>query len=195
MTNRMLHRGTTISVKELHNKRVCSAIAARYPDGEVAGVVSIHLRVEWFRPIESPIYERVAEVYDEKLGSGFDNLMMELVLPYRYKSDESSWLVIFPNCQVEVTSNIPTELTIEHDNEELLYKWSDAKQDFLRSGPPQQGGRILFFPPGEVLLESILVQPVARGVRMNNMKLPPAPAPAIQRRGILTPDELEMSRA
>ncbi|WP_137909190.1 hypothetical protein [Dolichospermum planctonicum] len=102
---------------------------------------------------------------DEKLGQGFENITVELVVPILERLAGDRWLVWFPNAVVAVTTN-PTELTIEHDNEPLRDKWSEYKQDFLRTAKPELGGRILFFPPSEVFLHSILEQPAQTGANV-----------------------------
>ncbi|MBE9057762.1 hypothetical protein [Sphaerospermopsis sp. LEGE 08334] len=90
---------------------------------------------------------------------------MELVVPILERLAGDRWLVWFPNVEVEL-STAPTEITIEHDNLELKYKWSKYKQDYLRTAKPELGGRILFFPPSEVSLHSILEQPAQLGANV-----------------------------
>lgn len=163
---RILHRGTIQRVSEVRAKTVIKAVSSKYQEHHVSGVLSILLKAEWFRSTDSLIYERSHEFWDGKLESSFDNVILELVVPYVDKLASDRWLVLFPNEEVEL-STAPTELTIEHDNDDLLFKWNAEKQDFLRSARPELGGRVLYFPQGEVLLVSILEQPVSRGARVD----------------------------
>lgn len=162
---RILHRGTVQKVTEVRAKTVIKAVGLNYPDYQIAGVVNILLRVEWFRTTDSLIYERAHEFWDKKLESSFDNVILELVIPFLNKPASDRWTVLFPNEEVEL-STAPTELTIEHDNIDLLFKKQEGG-DYLRSARPEVGGRILFFPQGKVLLVSILEQPVSQGVRID----------------------------
>ena len=75
------------------------------------------------------------------------------------------WLVWFPNAVVELSS-APTEITVEHDNTDLGLKVKHNSNDYLRSARPELGGRILFFPPSEVTLHSILEQPAQLGANV-----------------------------
>lgn len=173
MTERMLHRGWIEKVSEVRAKTVVKAVSSKFPEHHVSGVLSILLKAEWFRTTDSLVYTRVAETYDEKLESSFSDITLELVIPFIEKLDSNRWRVLFPNGAVELSTS-PTELTIEHDNDDLLFKWSEAKQDYLRSARPELGGRILFFPPGEVLLVSIVEQPISRGLRVDVPRKRPA---------------------
>lgn len=165
MSDRILHRGWTKTVRELKSHKVELAIKSKYPDVPIIGLLTVHLAVEWFRPTDCVEYRRAAELKDEKLGQSFDDVTVELVIPVLERLASDRWLVWFPNAVVEL-STAPTELTVEHDNEELGYKWSEYKQDYLRSAKPELGGRILFFPQGEVLLHSILAAPAQLGANV-----------------------------
>jgi hypothetical protein len=162
---RILHRGTVQRVSEVRAKIVIKAVGSKFPEHHVSGVLAILLRAEWFRTTDSLIYERTHEFWDEKLESSFNNVTMELVVPFVNKPASGCWTVLFPNGEVELSTS-PTELTIEHDNDDLLFKKQDGG-DYLRSAKPEAGGRILFFPQGEVLLVSILEQPVSKGIRVD----------------------------
>lgn len=166
MSDRILHRGWTKNVRELKSHKVELAIKSKYPDVPIISLLTVHLAVEWFRPTDCVEYRRAAELKDEKLGQSFDDVTVELVIPVLERLASDRWLVWFPNAAVELSSVAPTEITIEHNNEELGYKWSNYKQDYLRSGKPELGGRILFFPQGEVLLHSILEQPAQLGANV-----------------------------
>ena len=166
LSDRILHRGWTKTVRELKSHKVELAIKSKYPDIPIIGLLTVHLAVEWFRPTDSVVFERAWELKDEKLGQGFENITVELVVPILERLTGDRWLVWFPNAAVELSSVAPTEITIEHDNKELGYKWCKHKQDYLRSGKPELGGRILFFPQGEVTLHSILEQPAQLGANV-----------------------------
>lgn len=166
MTERMLHRGWIEKISEVHTKTLVKAISLKFPEHKVAGVLSILLKAEWFRTTDSLVYTRVAEGYDEKLESSFDDITLELVVPFVEKVSDDRWQVVFPNGEVELSTS-PTELTIEHDNDDLRFKWSDEKKDYLRSARPELGGRILFFPPGDILLVSLVEQPISKGLRVD----------------------------
>jgi hypothetical protein len=166
MSDRILHRGWTKTVRELKSHKVELAIKCKYPNIHIIGLLIVHLTVEWFRPTDCVEYRRAAELKDEKLGQSFDDITVELVIPVLERLASNRWLVWFPNAVVELSSIAPTEITIEHDNEELGYKWSEYKQDFLRTAKPELGGRVLFFPQGEVLLHSILEQPAQLGANV-----------------------------
>ena len=169
MSDRILHRGWVKTVRELKNKhKVELAIKSKYPDVPIIGLLTVHIAIEWFRPTDSVVYERAWELKDEKLGQGFENITLELVVPILEKLASNCWWVWFPNTVVLLTSN-PTEITIEHDNKPLTDKWSKYKQDYLRTARPEQGGRILFFPPSEVLLHSILEQPTQMGANVTDI--------------------------
>lgn len=166
MSDRILHRGWVKTVRELKNKhRVELAIKSKHPDVPIIGLLTVHLAVDWFRPTDSVIYERAWELKDEKLGQSFENITVELVVPILERLAGDRWLAWFPNAVVELSTN-PTEVTVEHDNEPLRDKWSKYRQDYLRSARPELGGRILFFPPSEVTLHSILEQPAQMGANV-----------------------------
>lgn len=165
MSNRILHRGWTKTVKELLSHKVELAIKSKYPDVPIIGLLTVHLAVEWFRPTDCVEYRRAWELKDQKLSQSFENITVELVVPILERLTGDRWLVWFPNAVVEVSTN-PTEITIEHDNEPLKDKWSEYKQDYLRTAHPELGGRILFFPPSEVTLHSILEQPAQLGANV-----------------------------
>jgi hypothetical protein len=160
-----LHRGWVKSIRELKSHKVELAIKSKYPAIPIIGLLAVHLAVEWFRPTDCVEYRRASELKDEKLGQSFDDLTVELVIPVLERLAGDRWLVWFPNVEVEL-STAPTEITIEHDNLELKYKWSKYKQDYLRTAKPELGGRILFFPPSEVSLHSILEQPAQLGANV-----------------------------
>lgn len=165
-SDRILHRGWTKRVSELKSHRVELAIKSRNPDVPIMGLLTVHLAVEWFRPTDCVEYRRAAELKDEKLSQSFDDITVELVIPVLERLASNRWLVWFPNAVVNISSVAPTEITVEHDNKELLYKWSDQKQDYLRSAKPELGGRILFYPQGVVTLHSILEQPAQLGANV-----------------------------
>lgn len=165
MSDRILHRGWVKSIRELKSHKVELAIKSKYPAIPIIGLLAVHLAVEWFRPTDCVEYRRASELKDEKLGQSFDDLTVELVIPVLERLAGDRWLVWFPNVEVEL-STAPTEITIEHDNLELKYKWSKYKQDYLRTAKPKLGGRILFFPPSEVSLHSILEQPAQLGANV-----------------------------
>lgn len=165
MSNRILHRGWVKSIRELKSHKVELAIKSKYPAIPIIGLLAVHLAVEWFRPTDCVEYRRASELKDEKLGQSFDDVTVELVIPVLERLAGDRWLVWFPNVEVEL-STAPTEITIEHDNLELKYKWSKYKQDYLRTAKPELGGRILFFPPSEVSLHSILEQPAQLGANV-----------------------------
>lgn len=165
MSDRILHRGWVKSIRELKSHKVELAIKSKYPAIPIIGLLAVHLAVEWFRPTDCVEYRRASELKDEKLGQSFDDLTVELVIPVLERLAGDRWLVWFPNVEVEL-STAPTEITIEHDNLELKYKWSKYKQDYLRTAKPELGGRILFFPPSEVSLHSILEQPAQLGANV-----------------------------
>lgn len=167
-TERMLHRGQVKQVKPVTSKRL-KRLSSKYSQ-KVEGVLSILLQAEWFRTTDSLIYTRVAETYDEKLESSFDNITIEIVVPYIDQVSNDRWTVLFPNSTLELSGAAPTELTIEHDNEELKFKWSKKSKDYIRSASPEVGGRILFFPPGEVLLVSMVEQPFSKGLRVDTAR-------------------------
>jgi hypothetical protein len=160
-----LHRGWVKSIRELKSHKVELAIKSKYPAIPIIGLLAVHLAVEWFRPTDCVEYRRASELKDEKLGQSFDDLTVELVIPVLERLAGDRWLVWFPNVEVEL-STAPTEITIEHDNLELKYKWSKYKQDYLRTAKPELRGRILFFPPSEVSLHSILEQPAQLGANV-----------------------------
>lgn len=166
MTERMLHRGWIEKIAEVRSNAVVKAISLKFPEHHVRGVLSIILKAEWFRTTDSLVYTRVAVGYDEKLESSFDDITLELVVPFGEKVSDDRWQVVFPNGEVELSTS-PTELTIEHDNDDLRFKWSDEKKDYLRSARPELGGRILFFPPGDILLVSLVEQPISKGLRVD----------------------------
>jgi hypothetical protein len=165
MSDRILHRGWVKTVRELKSHKVELAIKSKHPDVPIIGLLTVHIAVEWFRPTDCVVFERAWELKDKKLGQGFENITVELVVPILERLAGDRWLVWFPNAVVEVSTN-PTEITIEHDNEPLRDKWSKHKQDHLRTARPELGGRILFFPPSEVTLHSILEQPAQLGANV-----------------------------
>jgi len=117
-------------------------------------------------------------MFDEKLGESFDDVHVEVLVPI-LESYDSSWLVAFPNCEVEV-GQTTTEITLESDNEDFGYKMS--RSDYLRTNRPEKGGRILYFLPGIVTLHDILVLPQSTGSSIKDFRnlMPAAPAVPVE---------------
>ena len=105
MSNRILHRGWTKTVHELKSHQVELAIKSKHPDVPIIGLLTVHIAVEWFRPTDSVVFERALELKDKKLGQGFENITVELVVPILERLAGDRWLVWFPNAVVEVSTN------------------------------------------------------------------------------------------